>query len=162
MLFLVVSETAVSGVSVREEGAEQFPIYYVSRSLLLAEKRYSPMERLVLALVMASNKLMPYFEAHTIVVRTNLPMKNVMSRPEFTGRMEKWSIHLSGYDLRYEPGTVIKSQALADFVVDFSSPVAVETEHEVAYFGEKGTWTLHTERETNTKGVGLGVILKSP
>ena len=103
VLYLAVSETTVSGVLVREEGTEQFPIYYVSRSLLPAEKRYSPMERLVLALVTASNKLRPYFEEHTIVVRINLPMKNVMSRPEFMGRMAKWAIHLSGYDLRYKP-----------------------------------------------------------
>ncbi|KAI3801956.1 hypothetical protein L1987_30075 [Smallanthus sonchifolius] len=41
--------------------------------------------------------------------------------PELSGRMAKWSVKLSTYDLKYEPRTVTKSQALADFVADFSS-----------------------------------------
>ena len=36
------------------------------------------------------------------------------------GRMAKWSVKLSIYNIIYEPRSVRKSQALADFVADFS------------------------------------------
>ncbi|XP_074300492.1 uncharacterized protein LOC141631767 [Silene latifolia] len=42
-----------------------------------------------------------------------------MRKPELSGRIVKRSVHLSGYDLRFEPRVAIKSQALADFVSDF-------------------------------------------
>ena len=50
---------------------------------------------------MAANKLKPYFESHTIVVRTNYPLKAVMRKTEFTGRIAKWIMHLSGYEIEY-------------------------------------------------------------
>ncbi|XP_074300871.1 uncharacterized protein LOC141632205 [Silene latifolia] len=37
--------------------------------------------------------------------------------------MSKWSVHLSGYDIRYDPRTAIKSQALAYFVSNFSPAI---------------------------------------
>ncbi|XP_070019920.1 uncharacterized protein [Nicotiana sylvestris] len=60
-IYLVVSEVAVSAVLVREEQGKQSPIYYVSKSLLDAETRYPQLEKLSLALIMASRKLRPYF-----------------------------------------------------------------------------------------------------
>ncbi|XP_074296944.1 uncharacterized protein LOC141627610 [Silene latifolia] len=87
---------------------------FISRS----SDRYTSLEKLVLALVTASYKLRPYFESHTISVITNYPLKTIMRKPELSGRMAKWSVHLSGYDLKFEPRTAIKSRALADFVSD--------------------------------------------
>ena len=114
---------------------------------------------------MASNKLKPYFETHPIVVRTNYPLKSVMRKTEFTGCMEKWVINLSGYEIGYEPRTTIKSQALADFVVDFSPTLEHEASKETAILTNDepiGTWTLHTDGSSNIRGTGLGVILKLP
>lgn len=84
------------------------------------EIRYSFLKKLVLALTMTSTKLRHYFETHKIHVITNFPLRMVLSNPELTGRMAKWAIHLSTYDISYKSRTAIKSQALADFVVDFS------------------------------------------
>ena len=57
LLYLAVSEHAVSAVLVREEGRKQYPIYYISKSLLDAETHYSHLEKLALALVTAARKL---------------------------------------------------------------------------------------------------------
>ena len=57
LLYLVVSEHAVSAVLVLEEGTKQLPIYYVSKSLLDAETRYSHLEKLALVLKIAARKL---------------------------------------------------------------------------------------------------------
>ena len=56
-IYLVVSEGVASTVLVREEEGEQFPVYYVSKSLLNAETQYTQLEKLTLALVTAARKL---------------------------------------------------------------------------------------------------------
>ena len=60
-LYLAVSPAAVSATLIREEEKVQKPVYYASRALRGAEERYSPMEKLAFALVMAARKLNPYF-----------------------------------------------------------------------------------------------------
>ena len=61
-IYLTVSEGVVSAILVREEDGKQFPVYYVSKSLLDAETRYTQLEKLALALVTAARKLRPYFQ----------------------------------------------------------------------------------------------------
>ena len=71
------------------------------------------MEKLILALVTAARKLRPYFQAHTIEVPIEYPMKQVLHKPETSGRLMKWAIELSEFDIRYRPKTAIKGQVLA-------------------------------------------------
>ncbi|KAJ9547608.1 hypothetical protein OSB04_020151 [Centaurea solstitialis] len=119
-LYHVVSSNAVSAVLIREEDQRQRPIYYVSKSFLDAETRYSSMEKLLLGLVTAAKKLRHYFESHHIIVVTNYPLKIVLRKQELTGQLAKCSICLSGFDLKYKPKTTIKSQVLVDFIAEFS------------------------------------------
>ena len=79
------------------------------------------MEKLILALVTITRKLLPYFQAHTIEISTEYPMKQVLHKPETSGRLMKWAIELSKFDIRYKPKTVIKGQVLADFIMEFTS-----------------------------------------
>ena len=72
-LYLAVSEHAISAVLIREEKWEQRAAYYTSKNLADTETRYLPLEKLALALVMASKKLNNYFQAHKIVVLTEHP-----------------------------------------------------------------------------------------
>ncbi|KAJ9566694.1 hypothetical protein OSB04_002660 [Centaurea solstitialis] len=95
-LYLAVSKNATSAVLVREEDQQQRPIYYVSKSFLDAETRYTSTEKLLLGLMTAAKKLRHYFESHHIIVVTNYPLKTVLRNPELTGRLAKWSIYLSG------------------------------------------------------------------
>ena len=74
-LYLAVSPAAISAALIREEEKVQKPVYYASRALRGAEERYPPMEKLAFALVMAARKLKPYFQAHTIVVLTDKPLR---------------------------------------------------------------------------------------
>ena len=86
-LYLVVSPTAVSAALVREEEKVQRPVYYASRALRNAEERYPPMEKLAFALVTVARKLKPYFQAHTVNVLTDKPLRWAMSNPEAVGRL---------------------------------------------------------------------------
>ena len=66
------------------------------------------MEKLILALVTAAWKLRPYFQAHVIEVPTEYLMKQVLHKPETLGRLTKWAIELSEFDIRFKLKTAIK------------------------------------------------------
>ena len=51
------------------------------------------------ALVIAAQKLKPYFQAHTIIVLRDQPLKRAMSNPEVAERMALWAIELSEFDV---------------------------------------------------------------
>ncbi|MFS7947441.1 putative reverse transcriptase, RNase H-like domain, DNA/RNA polymerase superfamily [Helianthus anomalus] len=112
-LYLAVSAKAVSAILIKDHGGSQHPVYYVSKILLDAEARYSHLEKLILDLIITSAKHRHYFETPTIIVKTNLPIKNVLRQLRMSGRMAKWAVKLSAYDIRYEPRTAIKSQSLS-------------------------------------------------
>ncbi|XP_023881942.1 uncharacterized protein LOC136065444 [Quercus suber] len=64
-MYLAISEHAVSAMLLRDKGIQQ-PVYYISKTLVDAETRYLPLEKLVLALIHATRKLPHYFQAHTV------------------------------------------------------------------------------------------------
>ena len=86
---------------VREAAGVQVPVYYVSKRLLDAELRYPELEQLALALIVSTRKLCHYFLAHSVVVFTNHLMKQVLRRPEASGRLVKWAFELIQFDILY-------------------------------------------------------------
>ena len=88
-MYLGVSEAATSAVLLRKDGTVDRPIYYVSRVLRGAELRYSRVEKLALALVMASRKLRPYFQAHTIKVLTDQQLRQILQKPDYSRRLTR-------------------------------------------------------------------------
>ena len=83
-------------------------MYYVSKTLVDAETRYLPLEKLVLALVQATRKLSHYFQAHTMFVLTEYPLQSLLKRSDFTGRIAKWGTRLGSFDIRYRPRSSVK------------------------------------------------------
>ena len=79
------------------------------------------MEKQAFALVTAAQKLKSYFQAHTIVVLTDKPLRRTMSSPKAAGLMALWAIELSEFDIQYCPQTAIKRQVVADFIAEFTS-----------------------------------------
>ena len=100
-LYKAVLQATFSATLVRDEGGSQRPVYFISRAFRGAEERYPRMEKLTFALVMAARKLKPYFQAHTIIVLTDQPLKRAISSPEAAGRMALWAIELSEFDVQY-------------------------------------------------------------
>ena len=84
------------------------------------------MEKLALALMVASKKLRPYFHAYSIEVLTNYPLRQVLQKPEASSRLLKWAIELGQFDMNFHPRMVIKGEALADFRVEFTYVNTVE------------------------------------
>ena len=154
-LYLAVSLAAVSAALIREEEKVQKPVYYASRALRGAEERYPPMEKLAFALVTAARKLKPYFQAHTVVVLTDRPLRRVMTNPNAVGRLALWAIELSEFDIQYRPRTAIKGQVVADFIAEF-------THNEEKGAEGHSRWSVHTDGSSNRQAGGAGVVLLSP
>ena len=154
-LYLAVSPTTVSAALIREEEKVQKPIYYASRALRGAEERYPPMEKLAFTLVTATRKLKPYFQAHTVVVLIDRPLRRAMSNPNAVGRLALWAIELSEFDIQYCPRTAIKGQVIANFIAEF-------THDEDKGAKESSQWSMHTDGSFNKQTKGYGVVLLSP
>ena len=118
-MYLSMFDRVVNVVLLRDQGVQQ-PMYYISKTLVDAETRYLPLEKLVLALVHATRKLPHYFQVHTVYVLTEYPLQSLLRRFDFTGRIAKWGTRLGSFDIRYRPRSSMKGQVLADFVAEFS------------------------------------------
>ncbi|KAG5562386.1 hypothetical protein RHGRI_005203 [Rhododendron griersonianum] len=175
VLYLAVFEHAVSAVLLRDKGPEQIPVYYVSKTLLDTETRYLPLEKLVLALRTATRKLPHYFQSHKVVVYTEFPLRSLLRKADFSGRISTWSVELSQYDIDYQPRTAIKGQVLADFVAEFSPTVAPQPptrqERKVEPSRRKGKapaeqdaleWKLFVDGSACNTGSGIGIVLFPP
>nr|KYP68807.1 Retrovirus-related Pol polyprotein from transposon 17.6 [Cajanus cajan] len=122
LIYISASDRAVSAVLVQEREGTQVPVYFVSQVLQGAEVRYQKIEKLALAILVTAQKLRHYFQSYEVVVRTDHPIRQVLQKPDLAGRMMKWSVELSEHSIKYEPRGAIKAQALADFVMELTSP----------------------------------------
>ncbi|XP_020208360.1 uncharacterized protein LOC109793305, partial [Cajanus cajan] len=155
LMYLSASDSAISAVLVQERGSSQMPIYFVSRVLQGAEIRYQKIEKLALAILVTGRKLRHYFQSYEVVVRTDHPIRQILQKPDLAGRMMKWSVELSEHSIKYEPRGAIKAQALADFVMELTSPVGeVRT--------EDTQWILSVDGASNLGGSGAGIVLEGP
>ena len=85
--YIAVALHAVNLVLIRDDNGLQKPVYYVSKLLHETEVRYLPFEKAILAMVHAMRKLLHYFQAHTMVILTQLPLKSVLQTADYTGRI---------------------------------------------------------------------------
>jgi hypothetical protein len=81
------------------------------------------LEKIAYAVVMASRKLRHYFEAFKVRVTSDRGLGELFRNPEASVRITKWAAELSGYHITFKPRTAIKSQVLADFIVDWTGPI---------------------------------------
>ncbi|XP_057733107.1 uncharacterized protein LOC130948405 [Arachis stenosperma] len=142
----------MAAVLVREEDKTQRPVYFISKTLQGAKTRYTKLEKLAYALLISSRRLKQYFQRHTIILKTDQAIRQVLQKPELTGRMMAWVVELSQYDLQYEQRQAIKAQAMTDFLVEVTgeAPDLPNTR-----------WKLHVDGASNQTFGGAGIILEN-
>jgi len=141
-------------VLTREKEKEHRPIYFVSWTLQGAEVRYQKIEKVALAVVMTVRWLRYYFQNFQVVVRTDLPIKQVLQKMHLAGRMMKWAIELSEYGLLFEGMGLVRPQVLVDFVAELAP-----SDDEDVKEGSGG-WILSVDGAPNVQGSGAGIILE--
>jgi hypothetical protein len=141
LLYVTASPLAFSAALVQEQDREgttqQCPVYYVSEVLTTSKCNMTELEKIYYAVVMASYKLHHYFEAFKVRVTSDKGLGKLFRNPEASVRIAKWAAELSGYHITFEPRTTIKSQVLADFIVDWTGLTWQQEEP-----SEK-VWTIH-------------------
>ena len=82
-----------------------------------------------------------------------------MFRPETSGRLLKWNIELSQYDITYHPQKAINGQALADFIAEFTDKGNSEDE---TIDDSPIQWKLYVDGARIDYCSGAGVVLETP
>ncbi|XP_075640477.1 uncharacterized protein LOC142612242 [Castanea sativa] len=132
-----ISQSADSLVLIRVDNNVQRPVYYVSKSLHETEVYYLPLEKAVLAVVHATRKLPHYFQSHTVVVLTQLPLKSVLT------------------DLVAEFAEPSLEENVKGLVMDEKSVGMILCK-------EPLMWRVYFDGTINQKGFGVGLVLVSP
>jgi hypothetical protein len=109
------------------------------------------------AVLMASRKLQHYFQAYHIIVPSSQPLKDIMRNREATGRIGKWAAEHNEFTIDYVHRSSIQSQALADFIADWTPGAQGEeaTKNEEA-------WTVFCDGSWGTFGAGAAAVLVAP
>ena len=169
--YIAVAPHAVSLVLIRDDNEVQRLVYYVSKSLHEAEVRYLPLKKAILAVVHATRKLPHYFQAHMVIVLTQLPLRSVLRSADYTGRIAMWSALLGAFDIKYMPRSSVKGQVLTDLAAEFAEPsVEIVTEKEnmdgksvdTILAREILRWEVYVDGVANQRGSRIGLVLISP
>ena len=118
-VYLAVSDVVMSAALFKENtDGRQRQVFFVSKSLADVEIRYNHLEQAALAIREATKKLRPYFQAHPIVMLTNLPLRSTIHKPDLSRRMARWAVELSEYGIQYKPRLAKKEQVLENFLAE--------------------------------------------
>jgi len=102
LVYLAISTNDVSATIVQYQVGDQRPVYFISKALHDAELWYQTVEKVILALVITTRRLRPYFQGNEVIVKSDYPIHKVLMRLDLAGRMVGWSVELSEYHLRCE------------------------------------------------------------
>ncbi|KAG8491163.1 hypothetical protein CXB51_014306 [Gossypium anomalum] len=132
--------------------------------------RYSPIEKLCCALIWTTRRLRQYMLYHTTWLISKLdPLKYMMESTALNGRMARWQILRSEFDIVYVSQKAIKESAVADFLASRAledyEPLNFDFPNEELMciaMTEDFSWKLNFDGASNAVGNGIGAILVSP
>jgi hypothetical protein len=161
LLYVAASHTAVSAQLVQEKQDEQtkkqVPVYFVFEILSPSKRNYTELEKVLYAVIMASRKLQHYFQSYHIIVPSSQPLKYIIRNREATWRVGKSAAKLDKFTIDFVHISSIQSQALANFIVDWT-PGA----HEEVHPKDDEAWIVFCDGSWGTFGACATTILISP
>ncbi|KAL0463333.1 UNVERIFIED_CONTAM: hypothetical protein Slati_0220900 [Sesamum latifolium] len=165
ILYIVVQECSVGVLlAQRNDGKKESALYYLSRMMTPNELKYSPIEKIWLALIFAIQKLKHYFQAHTVrLVSKANSLKYAMSKPLLSNRLARWYLQLQQFEIVYVPQKAVKGQVLADFLADHPIPAEWELfndlpDENVLVIEVTPPSKMYFDGASHKEGAGAGVI----
>ena len=93
-------------------------IYYLGKKFTDYETRYSLLEKTCCALAWAARRLRQYMLTHTTLLISKMdPIKYIFEKSALSGRIERWQMILTVYDIQYTTQKAIKGSVLADHLL---------------------------------------------
>ncbi|RVW70517.1 Retrovirus-related Pol polyprotein from transposon 17.6 [Vitis vinifera] len=169
LLYLSVLDMALGCMLAQiDDLGKERAIYYLSKRMLEYEMKYVMIERLCLALVWATRRLRHYMTEYSVHLISRLdPLRYLFDRPALTGRLMRWLVLLTEFDIQYVSQKSIKGSIVVDHLgslptsedrlVDDDFP----DEEFVAMTSLSG-WCMYFDGAANQSGYGIGVLLVSP
>jgi ribonuclease HI len=172
ILYLIVQETSMGYMLGQQDetGKKEQAIYYLSKKFTEPETRYLLVEKTCCALAWASKKLRQYMLYYTTWLVSRMdPIKYIFEKPALTGKIARWQVLLSEFDILFVARKAIKGQAIADYLADYPSEQLELMDSEfpdenVMTVDEDnhGRWKLYFDGAANFVGSGIGTVLVSP
>ena len=157
-LYISISETTIgSMLALDDEHGVESVVYYLSRTLVDAETRYSLIEKLCLALYFSYTKLKYYLIPCEVSISQFNVIRYIFSFSMLHNQVRKWMLAFTEFSLHFVPAKVVKGQALANFLVDH---LRLEIK-EANIIGMK-PWKLYFEGLRHQNGTRVGILLVSP
>ncbi|GKV11259.1 hypothetical protein SLEP1_g22525 [Rubroshorea leprosula] len=165
LLYIFAADESIGCLLAQENNNKQEQaVYYLSRALNPTEVKYSSVEKLYLALFFAAIKLRHYLlYSEVFVVSKTDVIKYMLSRPLLRGRIGKWILALTEFNLRYLPQKAVKGQALANFLADHPClDINVDEDKGINLFSiDLVPWRLIFDGSSTDQAFGAGIIIVS-
>jgi hypothetical protein len=122
-LYVAADTQTIGSTLIQEfEGKERI-VAYLSRKLLDPETRYSAAEKLCLCVYYSCTQFRHYLLNAKCVVYSKFDViKHMLSMPILNGRIGKWILALSEFELKFESAKAIKGEIIADFITKHRDP----------------------------------------
>jgi ribonuclease HI len=134
----------------------QHPVYFISEILGPSKIRYPQVQKLLYAIILTARKLRHYFDDHKVIIVTGFPIGDILHNKEAIGRVAKWACKLGAQDIEFRPCTAIKTQALVDFISEW-------TDHQVSESPEVNLiWMMYFDGSLRQQGAGAGILFIAP
>lgn len=168
ILYLSVTDTAMECMLPQEDdnGVEN-AVYYLSKKMLGYEQHYTQLEKTCWALVWVTKRLRHYMLSYSIrrVSRMD-PLKYLFEKPALIGKIARWLLLLSEFEIKFVTRKSVKGRAVAEFLLDH--PVEGPEDFEFEFPDEgllqasNDVWELYFDGASNQNGYGIGILLVSP
>ncbi|KAL3743969.1 hypothetical protein ACJRO7_013255 [Eucalyptus globulus] len=139
-------------------------IYYLSKKFTTSEQNYSKSEKTCAALVWVLHRLRQYtLHYQTFPVTESDPIKYLLGRPALVGKLAKWQILISEFDIQVMSQKSVKGRVIADMLADCPKEVREDNSPDDRISTvEEETWTMFFDGAVNLSGSGTGAVLISP
>ena len=169
LLYLSVLDIALRCMLAQlDDSGKERAIYYLSKRMMEYECKYLMIERLYLALVWATRRLRHYVTKYSILLVSRLdPLRYLFDRPVLTGRLMRWLVLLTEFDIQYVTQKSVKGSIVADHLASFpvSDDRSIDDDFPDEQFVSMTSiigWLLYFDGAANQSGFGIGILLISP